>query len=217
MVQRLDLRPWTRFGRLVTTGNLESRNGKIYDECRCDCWTVRFMARHRLRNWTCTSCGCYQKECARKLLTKHGMKHTRIYNLYMGIHKRCEQKWNASYKNYGARWIRCEWNSFEEFYADMHESYETHVKEFGERNTTIDRIDPNKNYCKDNCKRATYKEQQNNRRNSLHITYKGKEYSSIKVLCEDLWLNYWLVSRRIQYGRDVIEAIETPKYWSRKK
>lgn len=217
MVQRLDLKAWTRFGRLVLTWNLESRKWKLFDECRCDCGTVKFFSRSRLRNWTCTSCGCYQRECARKLLTKHGMKHTRIYNLYTGIHKRCEQKGNASYKNYWWRGIKCEWKTFEDFYRDMWESYEIHVKEYGEKNTTIDRINPNLNYCKENCRWATNKEQQNNRKNSLHVTYKWKEYPSVKVLCEQLWLNYNRISRRIQYGRDVIQAIETPKYWSWEK
>lgn len=49
----------------------------------------------------------------------------------------------------------------------MWKSYESHVKEFWEKNTTIDRIDTDWDYCKDNCRRATMKEQQNNRRNNL--------------------------------------------------
>ena len=216
MVERLDLKPWTRFGRLVLTWNLESRKWKIFDECRCDCGTVKFIARARLRNWTCTSCGCYQRECAKKILTKHGMKHTRIYNLYMGIHKRCEQKWNASYKNYGAKWIKCLWNSFEEFYKDMGTSYENHVKKFGEKETTIDRINHKWDYCKENCRWATNKEQQNNRSDTHSIVYKWKKYQSVKIMCEELWLNYSRTLKRINWGWDVKDAVELPKYWSYK-
>lgn len=216
MVQKLDLKSWLRFGRLVLTGERESRNGKLYEKCLCDCGNIKRVQRSLLRNGNTRSCGCFQKEFAKNLMTKHGQRRNRIYKTFKGLRERCNYKTNASYKNYWGRGIKCEWETFEEFYKDMGDSYKDHVAKFWERDTTIDRINPNGNYCKENCRWATNKEQQNNRGNSLRITYMGKEYSSIKVLSEELWLNYSMISKRIQDGRDMVKAIETPKYWSYK-
>ena len=52
------------------------------------------------------------------------------------------------------------------FYNELFESYKNHVDEFGEKDTSLDRINPNGNYEKGNVRWATCKEQANNKRNS---------------------------------------------------
>lgn len=139
----------------------------------------------------------------------HSMTRTRIYGIYRWIINRCNLPKSNNYKVYWWRWIRCLRNSFEEFYKDMWESYEHHVKLFWEKGTTIDRIDVNWNYCKENCRWATMKEQWNNTRTNVNVCYKWNEYQSIMLLCDDLWIKYSTLYKRVFLEwQDINEAID---------
>lgn len=69
----------------------------------------------------------------------HGMSNTRFHNIYNWLKNRCNNKNNTAYKDYGGRWIKCEWLTFEEFKTDMYEKYLEHEKIHWTKNTTIDR------------------------------------------------------------------------------
>lgn len=66
----------------------------------------------------------------------------------------------------------------------MWESYEAHVKEYWEKDTTIDRIDVNWDYCKDNCRWATYKEQFENR----NIMFWKIKYTNLVDYLKSHWI-----------------------------
>lgn len=123
------------------------------------------------------------------------MSRSRIYKIWQNLDNRCNFRTHTSFKHYGGKGIRTEWKNFEEFFADMGKSYETHVKKHGEKNTSIDRIDNNKNYSRANCRWATWGEQGRNTSRNVFVKYKGKAVLLIS-LARNLGLNPSTVSTR---------------------
>lgn len=151
-----------------------------------------------------------------KKINRLWMKNTNFYKKRQCIRARCTYHNTHWFKNYWGRWIKCLWTNFKDFYDDMYISYLEYVKEHWEKDTTIDRIDVNGHYCKENCRWRTMLEQQSNKRNNHSIVYKWKKYPTIKWLCDMLWKNYQTVHRRIcKYWWDVEDAIDKPIYHKR--
>ena len=212
MVRNYVLQPWDRFGRLVITWEKMYRGNQVYEKCVCDCWNIKYVRNYSILYWLTKSCWCLQKQKATNTcikMTRHGLRYTRIYRIFYWIYTRCNNEHDKDYPRYWWRWIICNRWNFEAFYKDMNETYEKHVKEYWEKNTTIDRIDVNWNYNKENCRWATLKQQANNRKSCHVVEYDGMKYPSIRSLCGDLWLNYHRIRKRIQVWWDIIRAIET--------
>jgi hypothetical protein len=92
------------------------------------------------------------------------MSHTRFYKIFHWMVNRCTLPTATNYFRYGWRWIKCEWEgNFDKFRDDMYIEYLEHATKFTEKNTSLDRIDNDWNYCKSNCRWTTQSEQNFNR------------------------------------------------------
>lgn len=151
--------------KLIVKGGTLRRHGLF----QCDCGNKSIKILGAVMRGEIKSCGkCMLERYSIKqgfgkenTCYRHGMFGTRFYNIYYGIVHRCRDPKNRFYHQKG---IKCQWSSFISFRNDMYESYLRHYKKFGERQTTIDRIDSSKDYCKENCQWATYKEQAKEKR-----------------------------------------------------
>lgn len=136
----------------------------------------------------------------------HHMKWTHFYKKRTSMLWRCNYSSVHWFKNYGGRWIKCLWNSFEEFRDDMYDSYLEHYKIHWE-DTTLDRIDVNWDYCKENCRRLTMAEQQKYKRNNRVFTYLWITYPTLKWLCEKFWKDYHCVFERLKRWWSIEKAM----------
>lgn len=174
-----------RFGRLVvikrTGTKVRNKQKRPLWSCMCDCGKKIETMGESLRNGHTRSCGCLALDKLKERATKHGMVKSHFWLKWYSMRQRCNNKYSSTYYKYGARGVKVipRWETFENFRDDMYESYLLHSKEYGEKETTLDRIDLG-NYEKNNCRWATNSEQAKNKRYNSFVEYKGK-----KMTCSD--------------------------------
>lgn len=188
MRKLIEVIPGQRYGKLKVV--LESEpEFKIYKDgrkrkvrmvsCSCDCGKSSRHELSKLRSGHTTSCGCKVAEaCSNTGKSKiHGRAGTRIYSLWVGMHARCYNQKNKRYERYGARGIKVcsEWHDVEAFcqWAETNGS---------EKGLQLDRIDNDLDYCPENCRFVTAKENCANRSNSSKWKVGQKSFASIREI-----------------------------------
>lgn len=141
--------------------------------------------------------------------TAGGLSHEPFYQVFHGIRKRITDPTSKDYTRYGGRGLTFEWPGYVEFKKDMEDSFMKHCEIYGRKNTTIERIDNNKGYSKENCRWATQQEQQKNKRSSRYITYKGRTMI-IADWARELGVPRQTIGYRLRNGWDIKSIIETP-------
>ncbi len=194
------------FGRLKVLGYAGSSNGARW-YCRCICGNVTKNAFNHLNDGKILSCGCLGLERRIKGCTKHGHsagdKVSKTYGCWQGMLSRCyNDVSNFQFPNYGGRGIAvCErWHKFENFLADMGEK---------PKDLSLDRIDVNGNYEPTNCRWATMKTQQNNRRGNHFLTFCNKT-QTIMQWSEEVGIGGSTIRYRIKKSWPIERALTEP-------
>lgn len=183
------------YGRLTVIDRADNTaNGQARWLCKCECGNTRVVLGTLLRLGKTKSCGCLQSDLTTLRSTKHGHspmygKITPTYYTWCGMKARCTNPKNSHYATYGGKGITfCDkWNTFAGFLEDMGE------KPVGK---SLDRIDSNGNYCKENCRWATATEQARNKSNNRVIEFNG-ESKTLAEWASMLGLNQSSLSERL--------------------
>lgn len=200
------------FGRLTVIGlPFRKQYGtkgrmQLYVECRCSCGTVKTYQLTHLKTGHTQSCGCLGREQTAERLVTHGHsrrgKRSLEYITWKNMIRRRTNPNGKDYPNYGGRGIKvCDrWSDFQNFLEDMGPRPE---------GMSLDRKDPNGHYCPENCRRATDKEQCNNRRCNRLITAFGRTQTRAQW-AEEIGIPYFTLRARLDAQWPTEKALTTP-------
>ena len=172
---------------------------------QCDCGeTVECVGTQVTRGikTTCKTCG---KKRGDAKVTRHGLWNHPVYGLWRRMIQRCYNPRNASYAWYGGRGI----SVCDEWQRRPDEFMQWALSHGYTKGLSLDRIDIDGNYCPENCRIATPKEQANNRSNNTFVEARG-EMLTAKQLSERYEIPYSSVLYRIKCGWPVERIISEP-------
>lgn len=175
-----------------------------YWDCVCDCGTVFNVRAAALRSGNTKSCGCLAKETSKLANYKHGLSssHRKEQDIWQHMKARCYNPRDKAYHNYGGRgiYVSNDWlNNFKQFIEDM-----------GPRPNgySLERIDNNGPYSKENCKWATRTEQASNTRQNVWLSVNGVT-KNISQWAAHFKVGEGVIRRAMTHGPDrLIEVFE---------
>lgn len=196
----------TKKGKLfvISVCELTKNNKPFKFLCKCDCGNTKPINYTGFISGATTHCGCVKRDPKNHPAYKHGLSTTKVAKTWRSMIARCENKDHPSYPRYGGRGISVceEWHTLENFIMDMGHP---------DKNLSIDRIDNNKGYCKDNCKWVTQKQQNRNQEKTRFYCIDGVT-KSLGEWVEISGLPYTTVFTRISRGWDIKRALNEPSH-----
>lgn len=199
-----------RYHNYIVLGKYGEKNNEVLWKCLCDCGKEFIRENSKLS--ARKSCGCIgsgrkkdtTSDCYFFTTTKGMSQHSydRLRKEWHSMKDRCKPQYHNSNIYYERGISVCEeWLIFRNFAIwALENGYDDDL--------TLDRIDNNKSYSPDNCRWATWKEQNNNKRDNVVIEYRGKS-QTLKQWSEELNLNYGMLKARWQHGWKAPMLFET--------
>ncbi len=160
--------------------------------CQCDCGVIKHIRKFDVINEKVKSCGCLLREKSKQRAiirnTSHGKSREKIYRIWAGVVDRTTNPKGKYFKNYMNRGVGiCQsWLSFETFYKDMGDPPE---------GCSLDRVNNNEGYSKQNCRWATIQQQNNNKRSNIFITHNDQTLT-LKQWSQKLCIPYSRLQKR---------------------
>lgn len=152
--------------KLISIEKIDSQKAKV--KCSCGKEYITWLSNAKRNVNGCLR--CHNKKHAHLAGITHNKSRTREYRVWWDMLNRCNKPNTKRYKDYGGRGITVcqQWiDSFQSFFNDMGER--------PSKNHSLDRIDNNGNYCKENCKWSSRQEQYRNRRTNIFVIYIGEK------------------------------------------
>jgi len=193
-----------KYGRLTVTDKFIVKHGRKSYLTICDCGKEKYNFLADLRAGRVKSCGCFRNEQNLKRSTKHNQANskgaTRAYSTYHSMLDRCYNEKCSMYHRYGGRGIVVSerWkNDFKKFFEDMGEPL---------AGMSLDRVDNDGPYSKENCKWSTVAEQSRNRSTNIFVFFNGeKQILKDAAILADV--NYRHANKLIKNGMSFDEAV----------
>lgn len=198
-----------RFGNWTVIGRSEqkSRGRNVMWECVCDCGQSGVINGCNLRTGTSTGC----LKCAGRKISKSKITHgesggrkgieSRTYRIWSMMRARAASNKTLEACHYAKRDITiCErWSSYQHFIEDM--DYPPSDKH------TIDRINNDLGYCKENCRWATQTQQNRNKSSNRMVEYQGKRMC-VAEFVEMIGARYHRVAHLVRRGLTTDEIVK---------
>lgn len=195
-----------KFGRLtvVDFSHLDKWKEAVWN-CICDCGNLKKVKGALLVRGGTKSCGCLLKEVNSKSKITHGRSYSPTYTTWIHMKDRCNNPKHTHFQHYGGRGIKiCErWEyNFENFLEDM-----------GERpkGYTLNRIDNDGGYFKENCLWSSDLDQANNKRTNVFLEMDGKKMTAPQW-ARELNIKVVTIRARLRRGFPIEKVLSTVNF-----
>jgi hypothetical protein len=178
-----------------------NKYGKKLWKLKCSCGEYTVAIASQVRSGKTKSCGHLKSAGNRRT---HGQHNSKLYTAWCNMKARCDNKSHAQYSDYGGRGIKYQpsWEKFEVFASDVGEPPDDKY--------TLDRIDNNGNYEKNNVRWASRHTQARNKRKNVWVTIEGCTMC-VHDWCKKYNITLAAVGLRMAKGMSIEDAITAPK------